>query len=60
MPRYLYLVEEKGDSGKLKRVEFTIAELKFFRNSLLKLESMTGNKKKLRNMRKSIESKLNR
>jgi hypothetical protein len=58
MIKDIYSFTEQGDADKIERVALSVADLKYLRNSLLKLKSSFGETKEMRRMIGLITTKL--
>jgi len=54
----IYMLVENGDSDKVERVVFSLADMKYLYNSLLKVKSIAGENKELRRMIALMQTKL--
>lgn len=54
----IYMLVENGDSDKVERVVFSLADMKYLYNSLLKVKSISGENKELRRMIALMQTKL--
>ncbi len=54
----IYMLVEHGDSDKVERVVFSLADMKYLYNSLLKVKSISGENKELRRMIALMQTKL--
>ena len=54
----IYMLVEHGDSDKVERVVFSLADMKYLYNSLLKVKSIAGENKELRRMIALMQTKL--
>jgi hypothetical protein len=58
MKKDIYSFIEHGDSDKIERVVLSVADMKYLRNSLLKLASSFGETKEMRRMINLMSTKL--